>query len=354
MGFTSPAGPLPSCGPIRLNGSNSTAVGIGEEFSQSGQAMPVGPTSLRSLWIGGPVVSSFSTFPHPQTPCGPPSDPNTRISMKEFYGALAYFTTQQALNFTASQTWQVPSTLIGGVISVLVVGGGGGGGTGSSRCNNQGAGGGGGAGAVIEQMCIPVVPGDTFSIVVGAGGNASVLDSGTRGGSGGCSAAFGFTATGGGGGGGIYESPLPAGASGGGGAASGCTPIQCGASAGPQGHAGGRANSSKFVYDAGGGGGGAGSAGGCANTLPDSKCRSGRGGQGVLSVLLQSTLAGGGAGGRHHGISGNGGGAGGGGGNGQNATFYGSGGGGGAAKQDGADAFAGNGYSGFVLIKGVW
>lgn len=79
--------------------------------------------------------------------------------------------------FKASQNWTSPASLIGNEVFVLSVGGGGGGGaTGSGTYGGYGGGGGSG---YLNTGRVAVQPGETYPIVVGAGGKAN----GGRGGS---------------------------------------------------------------------------------------------------------------------------------------------------------------------------
>lgn len=82
--------------------------------------------------------------------------------------------------FTSSGSWVCP----GGVYSAefLVVGGGGaGGGVGSSVATNRTAAGGGGGGAV-KRLTLPVTPGSTYTITIGAGGTGAAAAIGGNGG----------------------------------------------------------------------------------------------------------------------------------------------------------------------------
>ena len=124
-------------------------------------------------------------------------------------------------NSQNTETYSVPGTYTFTVpacvfeLTVEVWGGGGGGGGAWSKSDNSGgneacAGGGGGGGGGYTQHTFPVVPGQTYTIVVGAGGAAGVSVSTTSnsGGNGGNSSFSGYginlIATGGQGGGGAY------------------------------------------------------------------------------------------------------------------------------------------------------
>ena len=76
--------------------------------------------------------------------------------------------------FTASGSWTAPST----VVRARVEGFGGGGGGGQGRAAggpNNGSGGGGGA--ILRVLTVPVVPGTTYTVTIGAGGSGGVYPS---------------------------------------------------------------------------------------------------------------------------------------------------------------------------------
>lgn len=82
--------------------------------------------------------------------------------------------TQITKEFTSSGTWTCPS----GVYSAefLVVGAGGGGGGSACSVNTRSAAGGGGGGGAVKYITLPVVPGNSYTITIGAkgaGGNAT-------------------------------------------------------------------------------------------------------------------------------------------------------------------------------------
>ena len=114
------------------------------------------------------------------------------------------------VEITSSCTWKAPSNISGNKITVMCVGGGGGGakGGGSSK------GGGGGGSGYITKQDVTIVPGQSYSIVIGAGGNSG--EPGVTGGT----TSFGslVSAAGGGGGNGVNGG---AGNAGGGGAVGG-------------------------------------------------------------------------------------------------------------------------------------
>jgi hypothetical protein len=180
--------------------------------------------------------------------------------------------------------WPVPTGTT--LVNALIVAGGGGGGI----C----MGGGGGGGGVRFVTNIPVTPGGSVPVGVGAGGAGGTGRGGT--GSRGGNSNFGpYTSTGGGGGANWDGGPGQPGGSGGGGvgpgpvAGTGNSP----AVTPPQGWPGGVAAGGIGSYPAGGGGGGAGGQGNRGNPY-----RPGDGGAGVtFSTLGSGTYGGGGGGG---------------------------------------------------------
>ena len=92
----------------------------------------------------------------------------------------------------------------GGLIEVILVGGGGGG-----RHGGDSQGGGGGAGGLVYRHSIPVTAGNSFPIVIGAGGAGSNTNAGGPGDIGGDTTGFSLTAKGGGAGTGRYGGPDP-------------------------------------------------------------------------------------------------------------------------------------------------
>ncbi|MCK9528035.1 MAG: hypothetical protein M0Q23_05185 [Syntrophales bacterium] len=225
-------------------------------------------------------------------------------------------------------------------VEYLVVGGGGGG-AGMAPAGSFGAGGGGGAGGMVEGAMR--IDDTIYPITVGFGGaggsRIGTADGGT--GKDGCDSRLGSrVAVGGGGGGTFTTGPTmgnpgrPGGSGGGGGLRSG---VPGGAStqtspAGGRGygHDGGSSGPSGSavcgIYDnhAGGGGGGAGTSGSHGGV-----CRGGSGGDGRLSPVTGTMLAGGGGGAGYSGCG-----------------FGGSGGGGDGAMRDGGDGMAGTAGSG--------
>ena len=151
-------------------------------------------------------------------------------------GVVQRFTT------IGTTSWTAPTDVTS--VEVLVVGGGGGGGV----CYGGGAGGGG----LIYNNAYPVTPGQTYTVVVGAGGTNLSNVSG-NGGTGGNSSFGNLVAIGGGYGGGNCGNAGGSGGSGGGGSSNGSSGIAGGSGTPGQGFAGASSPSS-----AGGGGGAAG------------------------------------------------------------------------------------------------
>ena len=258
--------------------------------------------------------------------------------------------TVQSFTSTGSTTWTAPADVTS--VEVLVVAGGGGGG---SR-----HGGGGGAGGLIYNSKYAITPGNTYSVVVGAGGAGAPVGGSTTG-SRGLNSQFDVLVAIGGGPGTSASEGGNAGGSGGGGRGNST-------GAGGEGIAGqGNAGGAGTIQDAlnlegiGGGGGGAGG--------PGIIGRSGGGfvggGPGLFFNISGSSVAyagGGGAGGTNDpGLAGGSLGGVGGGGNGNigstssdNATSgaANTGGGGGAGGHTGGTNYAGkSGGSGIVIIK---
>jgi hypothetical protein len=230
---------------------------------------------------------------------------------------------------------------LGFFVEHLIVGGGGGG----SRW-----GGGGAGGLITSSMQLFNL---NYPITVGAGGTG--VNSGSPGGNGGDSTAFGLTAVGGGGGA-LYEGVGQNGGSGGGGGASDTGAKSGGTGTAGQGNAGGSGGSQGSTTYPAGGGGGAGSSGG--NSVGGT---AGSGGTGLSSSITGIPLfyAGGGGGGAAAGTAGIGGsGVGGNGGKSEGITIQSTagmdnrgGGGGGASSLAGYSAGQNRGGSGIVIAR---
>lgn len=228
---------------------------------------------------------------------------------------------QQEYTSPGTYTWTAPNVYS---VSVVAVGGGGGG-----VCTNNGGGGGGGGG--LGWKIVPVVPGTSYTVVVGSGGSSTSVEGGQAGngqtsyfssiatvagyggsgalglsggaggtyagdggGAGGSGGAATTSEAGGGGGGGGYSG---GGGSGGSGGVSG----NGGATAGSGGGGGGGGKSVSTPYGAGGGVGiyGQGTNGAAASSSNDAG-QGGSGGTPVNNTTAQApggTYGGGGSGG---------------------------------------------------------
>lgn len=122
-------------------------------------------------------------------------------------GGMLY---RKQVTFTSSQSWTFPATALPSVDYDIIGGGGAGGG--SPATPTTAASGGGGGGGDRKRGIHELVPGETYAVVVGAGGVGGV---GSIGGGGGDSMFDGITALGGKGGG-TGGSGAPGGAAGGG------------------------------------------------------------------------------------------------------------------------------------------
>jgi hypothetical protein len=87
------------------------------------------------------------------------------ISLENFYGKSVYIYGQEEFTSAGTYTWVCPEGVT--AVSVLCIGGGGGGDAGSDLI---GVGGGGGGGGLAYRNNISVIPGQSYTIVVGAGG----------------------------------------------------------------------------------------------------------------------------------------------------------------------------------------
>jgi hypothetical protein len=272
-------------------------------------------------------------------------------------GVVKTFTT------TGTTSWTAPVDVT--QVEVLVVAGGGGG-------ANYNSAGGGGAGGLIYNNAYPVIPRQTYTVTVGAGGagggtlgdsGSAALGASTSGGN----SVFGaLIAVGGGNGGqgnvqGSRTADQNPSAGGSGGGARGSSPYNVGgAGTGGQGFAGGNSGTYATNYP-GGGGGGAGGAGG--NGAGDTTA--GNGGVGLqFGISGAPTYYAGGGGGstQNTGNNSTGGlGGGGAGGSGSGGSFRdgvsgtantgGGGGAGGFQPQYGVTGLGGNGGSGIVIVR---
>jgi hypothetical protein len=194
--------------------------------------------------------------------------------------SVAAYTTEQVTiggvsltldRFTSvgSDDWISPAGVSS--INVLIVGGGGGGGHG------------GGGGGFVQEQTVTVIPGQSYSIIVGDGGIAAIPYS-APGGTGGDSSAFGFTSHGGGGGADGRSNKCAANSKGPAGGVS-YDALNCPEATAEQGGNGGGSDGTS--YAAAGGGGGAGGSGGDASGVGTGSLGSGSvggsGGSGISS-----------------------------------------------------------------------
>jgi hypothetical protein len=256
----------------------------------------------------------------------------------------------QSFTSTGSSTFSVPTGISS--VEVLVVAGGGGGGASEGFEN----GGGGGAGGYIYNASVPVSPGGSVPVTVGAGGSGANPQSNQPpnsspsipAGKGGNSSFGPISATGGGIGGGQYWNGQPGGSGGG-------DPGNIGGSTGGSGISGqgnpGGGSYNNAASSTSGGGGGASNSG-----ARGTSGASGAGGSGANNAISGSTITyagGGGGAGSEDGSRPRGTGGSGGGGNGGNRGTTGStgttnrGGGGGG----GVEAYGGGGGPGIVIVK---
>ena len=230
--------------PISISGSGtisgaSSFISSNADFSSTTSHLkfPIGTTAQRPTGTNGMIRF------------------NTDLGYPEYYSSVA-------------SSWLPTFTSPIYTIDILLVAGGGSGGGGS-----QNYGGGGGAGGLIFVQNYTMIPGNTYSLVVGSGG--AQVTGNVLGNTGANTSGFGLTALGGGGGGSQAVGDGKVGGSGGGGgfALSGGAGIQ---SSQPgvsgtygYGFAGGNGNTSP---NGGGGGGGAGAVG-----FTNSPCNGGAG-----------------------------------------------------------------------------
>jgi hypothetical protein len=239
-----------------------------------------------ALATGAVVVAGLVSVPPAHAaPCSPTISTDGAATVVSFVA-------------TGTCTWTVPSD-IALLNAVLIVGGGGGGGF--------DIGGGGGAGGLIDLTDVPVTPGATISVTVGAGGPGATNYTPTSANSGGNTVFNGVTALGGGYGGSGSVAGANGGSGGGGGYAAsnarmGGTALQPTAATAGLGNTGGASPWFHFgLVDGGGGGGGAGAAG--QDTWRDlnywPNAQGGNGGSGVARSITGSVAyyaGGGGAG----------------------------------------------------------
>lgn len=348
---------MANAGPVWVTTSIPSARNTGDAYSTTLSATDDGTVSI-SL-ITGTLPSGFSYNPSTKTISGSSvTVSSTSLTFRatddngSFVDQTMTFavTAPTIVSITSSQAWVAPTGI--SLVDLFMVGGGGSSGiTAANGYGGGGTGGGGGGGTVFAQN-ITVVPGTSYSIVVGGGGaktpSNNPNDGPSKAPSGTSSTAFALTAFGGNGGPGAgYGSGSSNGTGGPGSGGSNYESNQVSGGAGngniSQGGAGGDSGGTR-----GGGGGGAGGAGATGSN-------GGHGGTGATQFGV--TLGGGGGGG---GTDGGGTGGSGGGASGvtgfigTNATANTGGGGGGIRGGNGSnDPYneSGGGGSGRVLIR---
>jgi hypothetical protein len=208
------------------------------------------PIGLNEYYKGGSYVTANDYAPNVPS--------SGLISLSNFYNAKK--TTLNTIELTSSQSFTIPSTLVGSITYLIIGGGGGGCGPGADE-----GGGGGGAGGVIYRTGI-FTPGETITATIGGGGGLQ-----SNGGNTVLVCSLGtITAYGGGAGQGVRGSD---GGSGGGGSGlggyhpggTGTQPSQSGLSAGLGNDGGGAYQSDNYPGGGGGGAGGGGGTGGSDN-----------------------------------------------------------------------------------------
>lgn len=304
-----------------------------------------GPDNVLEYWSGEEWVIFGGKFSPIQATGGTVTD----VSIGGVLYRVHAFTSIGTSSFVVSNSGTT------GKIDVLIVGGGGASGQGSGGFNSSG---GAGAGGLIYSSLS--IEENSYSIVVGAGGNnfgrTNPGGSAPSNGNGVDSSAFGDVALGGGAGGPTDDTPRSGGSGGGQGgvSGSGAAALQPGSASGGFGNAGGNRTGDNR-NSVGGGGGGAGAPGQNAPGLREA----GNGGVGFDasglfgdSVGEDGFFGGGGGGGRNEsgsfGQGGHGGGGNGGLGNAQAGTPGTGGGGGGGGTDSGS---GGDGGSGIVLVR---
>ena len=274
-----------------------------------------------------------------------PAGTTAQLPSAPVLGMLRLNTTTNRLEFYNILGWQTLA-LANFIADILVVGGGGSG--------SASHGGGGGAGGFILRLNYVVYTGNSYSVIIGAGGANSGTS--TSLGNDGNDTTFGTIVAGGGGGAGIgYNSNTTSGragraTNGNGGGAGGGNQAGTGGSGNGSGFNGGN-SVSNGTAGAGGGGGGAGAAGSNATGSGSTSATGGVGGIGVAYLGTYYAGGGGGGGWTTNGASGGLGGGGKGGnpsGSGTAGTANTGGGGGGAG--DGGVGVGAAGGSGIIII----
>jgi hypothetical protein len=265
---------------FQLDATGATAYALA-----AGSSLPTGLTlSSSGLISGTTTVGSSTDFNFTINAI----DAELQDSPKAFTLAVALNVPgQQAYTTPGTYSWTAPANVIS--VSVVCVGGGGGGGFDSSSLNNNNNNtSGGGGGGLGWRNNISVTPGQSYTVVVGAGGSASSYTNGSN-----STATFGSVVIQGGGGttgstqATLYRTTAPPGG----------TFIGDGGGSGGSGGFGG--STVPAVYSGGGGAGGYsgnGGAGGRLNTLSGSNGAGGGGGGGGANASTNNGRGGGGVG----------------------------------------------------------
>ena len=194
------------------------------------------------------------------------------------------------IELTESQNWVAPNNIKGNKVTLILGGGGGGGGSGNF-------GGGGGSGYIAKKE-ITVTPGESYSVVIGAGGAGATDEDSPAGGRGGTTSFGSHTSSGGYGG---SESSGGNGNAGGGGSYKGNGGngyMYGGGGGGGSGGGNGGSISNPDGFGGGGGGGAYGGVGGSASTLggnggnggPSAGWRGEEGADGTIGTDLSPSL----------------------------------------------------------------
>lgn len=136
--------PLPSSGPLSLSD-------IQTEFGGSN------PIGINEYYAGGSYVPAGTSGTYGAVPS------SGTISIQNFYGTSKLVPGQQAYTSAGTYTWVAPTAVTS--VSVVAIGGGGAGRNSGFGCG----GGGGGGGGLGYKNNYSVTPGNSYTVVVGAG-----------------------------------------------------------------------------------------------------------------------------------------------------------------------------------------
>jgi hypothetical protein len=324
-------------------------IAYSNEFDENTSSTLSGSKMMRGTSTGGLIVlDSINEIDPFVTTTVPTSGLQLNINPSSTPTSETAAVGQQAYTTAGTYTFTVP----GGVTSISAVCIGGGGGGGGSEDSDE-PGGGGGGGALAYQSSIAVTPGESLTVVVGAGG-VSGNPSG-NGGAGGQSrihrSETNLVAANGGGGGNHGRNSTTA--------AAGGTVVT---GTGGAGGSGGAPNGARTSSNGSGGGGAGGYSGAGGNGAewdgaPAATAGAGGGGGGGGFGTGNTTRGGGGVGILGSGANGAAGGSntsGGGGSGGATGTFAGGAYGGGGAGRSGADTNSSGGAGGVGAVRIIW